>query len=154
MKSIAQGLVFACLLLAGCDRSPATTGAGVQATGPLPADSVVVDTPDSERTWTGLLRCTDCQGIDTRLVLRAAGGRHDYQLTETYLGGQGRNSFSTTGTWVEVTAPIGGEGTTLVILDPDKAGQRFALAPDGALEPLDGSADSASRSVDNRLQRL
>ena len=70
------------------------------------------------------------------------------------LGGQGRNSFSTRGTWVEVTAPIGGENTRLVILDPDKSGQRFAVAPDGALELLDGPGDSASRSVDNRLQRL
>lgn len=154
MKFMALALVSGCLLLAGCDRAPPTTGAGLPATGPLPTDSVVVDTPDSERTWTGLLPCTDCQGIDTRLVLRAAAGRHEYQLTETYLGGQGRNSFSSTGSWVEVTAPIGGESTTLVILDPDKSGQRFALAPDGALELLDGSGDSTRRSVDNRLQRL
>lgn len=154
MKSTALGLLFGCLLLAGCDRAPSQDAAGAKATGPLPPDSVVVDTPDSERTWTGLLPCTDCQGIDTRLVLRAAGGRHDYQLTETYLGGQGRNSFSTSGTWVEVTAPIDGESTTLVILDPDKSAQRFAVAPDGALELLDGAGDSASRSVDNRLQRL
>ena len=154
MNPTALALVSGCLLLAGCDRAPPTTVTGAQTAGPLPADSVVVDTPDSERTWTGLLPCTDCQGIDTRLVLRAAAGRHDYQLSETYLGGHGRNSFNTTGTWLEVTAPIGGERTTLVILDPDKSGQRFSLAPDGALELLDGSGDSASRSVDNRLQRL
>ena len=154
MNRFARGLLLGCLLLGGCNRSPSAPGSGAQATGPLPADSVVVDTPDSERTWTGLLPCTDCQGIDTRLVLRAADGRHDYQLTETYLGGQGRNSFSTTGTWVEVTAPIAGEPTTLVILDPDKSGQRFAVAPDGALELLDGTGDSPSRSLDNRLQRL
>lgn len=154
MKSISRGVLIGCLLLAACDRAPSTAGTGAQATGPLPADSVVVETPDSERTWTGLLPCTDCQGIDTRLVLRAAGGRHDYQLTETYLGGQGRNSFSTTGTWVEVTAPIGGESATLVILDLDKSGQRFVVAPDGALELLDGAGDSARRSVDKRLQRL
>ena len=35
---------------------------------------------------------------------------------------------------------------TLVILDPDKSGQQFAIGPDGALELLDGSGDSARRS--------
>lgn len=153
MRIHAVLLSVAVVLATGCDRSSGDPAAGLPP-GPLPPDSVVVETPNSERTWAGLLPCRDCQGIDTRLVLRSAGGRRDYLMTETYLGGTGRNSFNSAGTWLEVSSPGAGEPATLVILDPDKSGQRFALQPDGALELLDGEGKPSSQGVANRLQRL
>ena len=155
MKTAVLPLLMSCLLAAGCDRSlDAPAGSAQLPPGSLPPDSVVVDTPNSERTWAGLLPCSDCQGIDTRLVLRSVAGRRDYLMTETYLGGRGRNSFNSAGTWIEVSSAVGGETTTLYILDPDLAAQRFALQPDGALELLDGQGRASSQAVANRLQRL
>lgn len=155
MRTPVLTLVLGCLLLVGCDRSPGSASGTAQLPpGPLPPDSIVVDSPNSERIWAGLLPCSDCQGIDTRLVLRSAAGRRDYQMTETYLGGPGRNSFNSEGTWIEVSSAVGGEAMTLYILDPDRAGQRFALQPDGALELLDGQGRASAQAVANRLQRL
>lgn len=153
MRILVAPLSVALILAAGCDRSSGERAVGLPP-GPLPPDSVVVETPNSDRTWAGLLPCRDCQGIETRLVLRSAAGRRDYLMTETYLGGTGRNSFNSAGTWVEISSPGAGEPATLVILDPDQAGQRFALQPDGALELLDGEGKPSSQGVANRLQRL
>jgi copper homeostasis protein (lipoprotein) len=148
-------LVFSCLLVAGCnrDRDGGAPGAA-QSTPPLSSsDFGSGEAMQDERTWVGLLPCSDCQGIDTRLVLRAIGRRRDYLLTETYLGGTGKNSFNRAGTWVEVSDLVDGQPATLYILDPDQGGLRFSLQPDGALELLEGN-DKSTQDVAYRLQRL
>ena len=114
----------------------------------------VQESPNGERTWVGLLPCSDCQGIDTRLVLRSRGGQRDYLLTETYIGGRGKNTFSREGAWKEVIRTGDGQPLTLFVLDPDQAGQRFSLQPDGALELLEGNGERSGQAVAYRLQRL
>lgn len=148
---------FLCLVLlclAACtpegDKGPGAPNAGADA-GP-PAEGW--QAPASERTWAGLLPCRDCQGIDTRLVLRVDRGRRAYLMTETYLGGSGKNSFNRAGTWTEVQATVDGESQVTYVLDPDQAAQRFALQPDGALELLGVDGKPPEQAVAYRLQRL
>lgn len=152
MNKRAWLVALACLLAVGCNRNDNTTDGSA----PLPSASLDFGAArGSERTWVGLLPCSDCQGVDTRLILRVGdGGRREYLLTETYLGGRGKNSFERSGTWVEASETVAGEPVTLYILDPDQAGQRFSLQPDGALELLDGEGNLPSQAVAYRLQRL
>jgi copper homeostasis protein (lipoprotein) len=152
MKSIAYLLLLPALLLAGCNRQQAPEGQGAV---PTPPGRLAIEPAgDSERIWVGLLPCSDCQGIDTRLVLRAQGGRHNYLMTETYVGSSGRNSFDRAGSWVEQTRQIEGESVTLYILDPDRGGQSYRLQPDGALELIEGNSGEPGQAVAYRLQRL
>ena len=152
MKFLAL-LALACLLGSGCtrDKDVATTQPG-QSPSAVAGDAQALQ--NGERTWVGLLPCSDCQGIDTRLVLRARDGHRDYLLTETYIGGRGKNTFSREGEWTQVTGTGGGEPLTLYVLDPDQAGQRFSLQPDGALELLEGNGAQSGQAVAYRLQRL
>src|SRR5205085_266612 len=115
---------------------------------PTPADE------DIERTWTGLMPCSDCQGIDTRLVLRTQRGKRSYVLSETYLGGSGQTSFNRAGTWTELVRNSGNDAQVTYVLDPDKAAQSYALQPDGALEMLDADGKTPPDAVSYRLQRL
>jgi copper homeostasis protein (lipoprotein) len=139
------------LLLAACQPqpeqgAPATAGGGEQA---VPAGA-----EDTERTWAGLLPCADCQGIDTRLVLRTEDGKRNYLLTETYLGGSGKTSFNRAGTWTELQYKAGGEPQVTYVLDPDKAAEHYALQPDGALELLGTDGKQPQDALAYRLQRL
>ena len=138
------------LALAACSRE------GERGGGPLsgaPA-AVPATAQDIERTWAGLLPCRDCQGIDTRLVLRTHEGKRNYLLTETYVGGSGQTSFNRAGTWTELQRRIGGEPQVTYVLDPDRAAQQFVLQPDGALEMLDADGNSPRDALAYRLQRL
>jgi copper homeostasis protein (lipoprotein) len=119
-------------------------------------DQQVVAAPaqDSERTWAGLLPCRDCQGIDTRLVLRTDRGRRNYVMTETYIGGSGQNIFNRAGTWTEVQRKVEGGQQVTYVLDPERAAQRFELQPDGALELLDANGQAPQDAIAYRLQRL
>ena len=144
-------IVLLMLLLAACNRGR-DDATGRAAPPSASSDFGNGESAQTERTWVGLLPCSDCQGIDTRLVLRAEGGRRDYLMTETYRGGPGKNTFNRAGTWTEVTELVDGEPVTMYILDPDRAGQRFSLQPDGALELLEGH--ELSQGLAYRLQRL
>jgi copper homeostasis protein (lipoprotein) len=139
------------LALAACTPDSDRAGAGPAGTaaapGPLQAD-------DTERTWVGLLPCRDCQGIDTRLVLRTERGKRVYLLTETYLGGSGQTSFNRAGSWTEKQARVGGEPQTTYVLDPDKAAQLYVVQPDGALELLGADGKAPEDALAYRLQRL
>lgn len=108
----------------------------------------------SERTWSGVLPCSDCAGVDTRLVLRIDGPRRKFELTETYVGGRGETRFSRQGEWVEGTRVIDGESLASYTLDPGAGAQVFVLRSDGALELLDGEGRPSAQAVDYRLQRL
>lgn len=151
-KSITVSLLVLGLLLAGCDRDRAGAGSAAPAT--AAGEQAVPPGGDSERTWAGLLPCSDCQGVDTRLVLRSQGGRRTYLLTETYLGAAGPRSFDRTGAWSEQTRSTGGETLTFFTLDPEQGGQRYRLQSDGSLEALDGNGAEPSQAIAYRLQRL
>ncbi|HEX5693433.1 MAG TPA: copper resistance protein NlpE N-terminal domain-containing protein, partial [Arenimonas sp.] len=96
--------VPALLALAACGQdAPPGDGAADPAATPdtaAPADG------DSERAWLGVLPCADCDGIQTRLVLRAEAGVRRYVLEETYLGAEGDNAFIQEGEWREETVPL------------------------------------------------
>lgn len=155
VRKIVCSLAMCCLLAAGCtrDKGGATTTQGQPSAG-SPAGETAQTWQNGERTWVGLLPCSDCQGVDTRLVLRVRGERRDYLMTETYIGGSGENTFSRQGQWTEINEAGDGEPITVYVLDPDRAAQRFSLQPDGALELLDGDGAQPEQPLAYRLQRL
>ena len=93
---------LAAFALAGCDRDSAPADRAADA--PVEADAGEAGTApaadDFDRTWLGVLPCADCDGIQTRLQLRRAGGRQTYALEETYLGADGEAVFTQAGQWV------------------------------------------------------
>ena len=144
-------LVAVIALLGGCgrDTEPSTTA--------TPAAPGAADAPlaefGAERTWQGVLPCSDCLGIDTRLVLREEGRQRRYRLEETYLGAGEPNHFERQGHWQETRLGEGAAPTVVFVLDPDRAPRRFRLQPDGGLELMTGEPD-APASPEYRLQRL
>jgi copper homeostasis protein (lipoprotein) len=106
-----------------------------------------------ERVWQGVLPCSDCLGIDTRLVLRVDGNRRSYVLEETYLGASEPNRFEREGRWVETREGGDEAAATVYVLDPDRAPRRFRLEPDGGVQLLTGTATDDS-VPEFRLQRL
>jgi hypothetical protein len=80
--------------------------------------------------WRGSLACSDCQAIDTRLVLERRGGERVYELVEVYVAVDGSVSFEETGEWRLDHA--------LLSLEPDTGGlRRYALVQGGALQARD-----------------
>ena len=139
------------LALAGCTRD---SGQGPGASANNAPATVPATAEDTEQVWAGLMPCRDCQGIDTRLVLRTERGKRRYELTETYLGGSGQTSFNRAGTWTELRRKAGADAQVTYVLDPDKAAQGFALQPDGALEMLGVDGKAPTDALAYRLQRL
>ena len=138
--------------LAGCDRDSAPADRTADA--PVEADAGEAGTApaadDFDRTWLGVLPCADCDGIQTRLQLRRAGGRQTYALEETYLGADGEAVFTQAGQWVR---DDGDEG--VFRLDPESpASRRYALRPDGSLDQLDRRGEPLEPEGQYRLQRL
>jgi copper homeostasis protein (lipoprotein) len=144
-------LVAVVLLLGACQRSEEPQGAGTAAA-PGAADAPLADF-GAERTWQGVLPCSDCLGIDTRLVLREEGRQRRYRLEETYLGAGEPNRFERQGPWLETRLGEGVAPTVVIVLDPERAPRRFRLQPDGGLELMTGEAD-APTAPEYRLQRL
>lgn len=142
-------LLLVLLAIAGCQRqqeaAPAAGNPG-EATGPI-ADF------GGERVWQGVLPCSDCLGIDTRLVLREQGGRRRYRLEETYLGAPEPNRFEREGGWSETRVGRDDAAGIVYVLDPERAPRRFQLQPDGGVELLMGDTASAP-APEYRLQRL
>jgi copper homeostasis protein (lipoprotein) len=151
----AKWLALACLLLVGCGPDKDSAADGVKADSSAPGAQAVIESAQvGERTWTGVLPCRDCQGIDSRLVLRKTERERGYVLSETYIGGAGENTFVREGSWEEVLERVDGETMTVYILDPDQGGQRYALQPDGALVLLDGPGSRQTQAIAYRLQRF
>lgn len=138
--------VLPILMLAACSRAP--DAAGKRAATVLPPSP-------NDRVWQGVFPCSDCRGIETRLVLRAAAERRDYVLSESYLGAQTRLDVDQSGAWKETVPPTAVAGAvTLVLLSPGEAGERrFALLEDGSLELLDGDGSRLRDGLAYRLPR-
>ena len=145
----------ALLALSGCGRDDE----GVSRL-PTPADPAAdaaggAGEPEAfDRTWLGVLPCADCDGIQTRLQLRAGPGGTRYLLEETYLGGPGENRFVQEGDWREEGTEINGQPAEVYRLDPDGPGRWFWVQPDGALEMLEAEGRPAPDGLAYRLQRL
>lgn len=154
-RRIALAACLALGLLAGCGKEAGrdVAGADAGAVG-VPGGVLVPPRNDSERTWVGLLPCRDCQGVDTRLVLRTRGARRDYQLVETYLAESGGARFERAGRWVETRVAVDGEEATVFVLDPEQPGQQYRLLADGALVLLDPGGLPPRDPLPYRLQRL
>lgn len=142
--------LIACLLLAACRPG----GDGAPAAGPGLAPTVEAFSEGSERTWSGVLPCSDCQGVEVRLVLRLKGGKRSYEMLETYVGGREPNRFSSEGDWKETAGRGEGQSLAIYTINPGAAAQRFALQADGALLMLDDEGRPLEPPVAYRLQRL
>lgn len=147
-------LVFGLLVLAACGRDAPTEAEAGQESAEMSEALAPSSTGDFERTWLGVLPCADCDGIQTRLVLRGGNGARRYLLEETYLGGEGDNSFVQEGEWAEETTQLEGVGTTVYRLDPEGPGRWFRVQPDGGLEMLEAEGRASLNGLDYRLQRL
>ena len=123
-----------------------------------PAPLSALAPPDEEafeRTWQGVLPCSDCSGIQTRLTLRRDDqGGQEFELEETYLGADAGNVFTLAGDWRQVRHR-GESGPVLVFrIDPDGADQWFELQDDGSLELLDARGQPRPDAIGHRLQRI
>lgn len=149
-------LLLTMVLLTACQRGqePAPTGRAAPGLASPSAPDTGQLFDGNERIWSGVLPCSDCDGVDTRLVLRSDGARRSFALTETYIGGEGETRFSRSGAWVEGVRDVDGESLASYTLDTGTGAQVFVLRPDGALELLDGEGRPSARDVDYRLQRL
>ncbi|WP_374601364.1 copper resistance protein NlpE N-terminal domain-containing protein [Arenimonas sp.] len=142
------------LALAGCsaDRDepvPADDGPA-PATGLAPSAGEVF-----VRSWQGVLPCSDCAGIQTRLTLRRDdGGEQHFELEETYLGAGPDSVFMVEGSWRQA-AQRGDDGPATVFrIDPEGVDHRYRLQPDGSLELLGADGESRPDAIGYRLQRL
>jgi copper homeostasis protein (lipoprotein) len=153
MAALRAPFRLACLALAlavaGCQKQQAAAPEAKQS---QDRNSGEIADFGGERTWQGVLPCADCQGIDTRLVLKQKGRERRYLLEETYLGASEPNRFEREGAWIE-EKPGGDAAPTVYVLDPDRAPRRFRLEPDGGVELLTGGAGAAP-APEYRLQRL
>lgn len=143
-------LLVVAIAAAGCQREQPASAAGAPAAGE--AQGTVADF-GAERVWQGVLPCSDCLGIDTRLVLRRDGSQRRYHLQETYLGADEPNRFEQQGRWQETRMGEAAAPTVVFVLDPERAPRRFRLEADGGLELLTAGAD-APPAPEYRLQRL
>lgn len=147
-------LVLIVLALAACGRD-APTQAGAEPAQPgTPADDAAPVDEAFERAWLGVLPCADCDGIQTRLVLRGEDGARRYLLEETYLGADSDNVFVQEGEWTEETTELEGVDTTVYRLDPAGPSRWFWVQPDGGLEMLEAEGRASLNGIDYRLQRL
>jgi len=106
--------------LAGCERTTAPVAPVGQV---LPVDGRI--------QWEGLLRCADCDGIQTQLSLLRHGDLRSYTLTETYLAQDGDTRFVDGGHWQR-------DGDLLRLRGDAGAIHVYAVLPDGRLQPRDG----------------
>ncbi len=143
--------VVLCLGLASCRR--AGDDAAV-ATAPLiSAGPSRVLGEDERRLWQGVLPCSDCLGIDTRLRLESRAGKRDFTLQEIYLGAGDGKPFERSGAWIEATRKLGHSEVSVLVLDPDSAAIVILELPDGALEFLGPDGQASRDGASLRLQR-
>lgn len=140
-----RSIALLCLLALGATACGREAAAPTAAAGPAER---------SVRVWQGVLPCSDCRGIETRLSLSSDSGRRDYVLSESYLGPQ-RADFDQAGVWRETVPPSSPAGVrTLIVLDPGEARERrFALIEDGSLELLDADGSRLADGFAYRLPR-
>lgn len=111
-------------LAAGCGAGDDATAGDAAAAMPGrgPADGPV--------EWRGSMPCSDCEGIDTRLVLGHADGERVYELVEVYLAVDGSMRFEEAGQWQLDEAVLS--------LEPRTGGlRRYGVVAGGALQVRD-----------------
>jgi copper homeostasis protein (lipoprotein) len=133
------GSILASLTLVGCQRdvpAVAATDAAAPAPetnlAPAAAQDSAVDFKGSgfAGTYTGMLPCADCPGIDETLVLKPDGS---FTLTDAYRD-RPTGTRTVAGSWTSE------DGDARIRLDPtgkDEAVRFLAIGPDGALDLLD-----------------
>lgn len=149
--------IFALLLaLAGCGPGTERGEDAARSAAPGSVGDAMPPSDDAfERSWQGVLPCSDCEGIQTRLTLRrAADGTQDFELEETYLGDDADNQFLLAGAWRETRQGVQDGTATVFRLDPDGADQWYQLQPDGSLELLGSQGRPRANGIGYRLQRL
>ncbi|HLS83696.1 MAG TPA: copper resistance protein NlpE [Arenimonas sp.] len=138
------------LVLVACGR-PEPEAAPPEDAAAAPDGFAAPAAPDGfDRQWFGVLPCSDCDGIQTRLRLQRDGEDRHFELEERYLGGPAAPSFRQQGQWRELER----DGRRLYLLDPDGAGLRLQLREDGSLELLGPDGEPLSEGPAYRLGRL
>lgn len=143
----------ALLASAGCSRTQDEPAASAPSAAPS-GEAAGPDAGSVDATWQGVLPCSDCDGIQTRLRLLADGQGRRFELQETYLAQDGGEAFEGQGEWVEENAVIDGAPTVVYRLDINGASRWFSLKPDGALEMLDARERTTADRIAHRLQRM
>lgn len=117
-------------------------------------DSVVVG------TYTGMLPCADCRGIQTTLTLAsksaARTGNGTFTLTEEYLGTRdGNRRFDSRGRWMILRGTPDDRDATVYQLNGDDADRLmfFRRAGDEALRMLDRDQRELSSKASHTLTR-
>lgn len=120
------------LLMSGCgfggDAATEPASAAEDRLAPLPERF--------DGTWSGVLPCVDCAGINVELDLqREDGAAGRYRLRETYLGADEAPGFELSGEWREARCRLGDDDGQCVELV--ESGQRWFRHEDGALQAID-----------------
>lgn len=151
IRSVVPALFLLPLLLAAC-----RPGDGEPPAVPAPPAGTAREPPvegaeDFEATWTGVLPCADCDGIETRLTLSRTGGAARFELEERYLGAADAGTFVQAGRW---DARRERDGQVIYRLDPEGSDLRWRTRPDGSLEGVDAGGRPLSEGPDFRLGRF
>lgn len=135
MTRLLACLCPALLAIASCS-NPAPPSQAARAIAPTVGDDQI--------EWQGVLACSDCDGIQTDLLLQHAHGDRRYVLTEIYLADSRRQLFTEHGHWERIAG--------LLQLRGDTASVRvYALLPDGSLQPRDSHGQRLPALADEAL---
>lgn len=108
-------------------------------------EAVPVLLPELPATFSGILPCADCEGIDTRITLRADGTFFSQQL---YLGEAKPNHAADLGKWV-----MSHYGNVLVIRGQQSEPRYFLVKYPDTLEMLDLEARTIFSELNYKLTR-
>ena len=85
---------------------------------------------DGRLSWQGARACTDCDGIESRLVLSWSGNDRRYQLADVYFSAGEALRFEIDGAWRN-------EGDRVLLDGADGTWRAYRLLDDGRLQPQD-----------------
>lgn len=137
------------LAIAGCGGPPDESG---PATAAAPVAIAADDGRPFDLAWQGVLPCADCAGIRTRLRLWRDDDGQAFELEETYLGAEGGNVFTTSGSWR--LEAVDGDGALRYRLGNEGGALGFELQADGSLQLVDAEGEAPANAVAYRLHRL
>ncbi len=85
---------------------------------------------NGQLSWQGTRACTDCDGIESQLVLSWSGNDRRYQLADIYFSAGEALRFDVDGVWRN-------EGDRILLDGGDGTWRAYRLLDDGRLQPQD-----------------
>lgn len=93
------------------------------------------ETPKEDKTYTGVLPCADCSGIDITLVIKPD---NTYSLQSVYQGKNDDDPFEITGTWnIESGIPSDENATYYVLAEESGNAEYYLIKDEKTLVQLD-----------------